>query len=37
LDAVLRNGGEAVTHKADSKAVDAPVIKGIGDCMLYLD
>jgi 4-hydroxyphenylpyruvate dioxygenase len=36
LDAVLRNGGEAVTHKADSKAVDAPVIKGIGDCMLYL-
>jgi 4-hydroxyphenylpyruvate dioxygenase len=36
LDAVLANGGEAVEHKADSKAVDAPVIKGIGDCMLYL-
>ena len=36
LDAVLANGGEAVEHKAASKAVDAPVIKGIGDCMLYL-
>jgi len=36
LDAVLANGGEAVEHKADSRAVDAPVIKGIGDCMLYL-
>ncbi|WP_222565798.1 4-hydroxyphenylpyruvate dioxygenase [Novilysobacter antarcticus] len=33
---VLGNGGEAITHKADSKAIDAPVIKGIGDCMLYL-
>ncbi|WP_181952654.1 4-hydroxyphenylpyruvate dioxygenase [Vulcaniibacterium gelatinicum] len=33
---VLRNGGEAVTHKEASKAVDAPVVKGIGDCMLYL-
>ena len=30
------NGGEAITDKADSKAVDAPVVKGIGDCMLYL-
>ena len=34
--AVLGNGGEAITDKADSKAVDAPVVKGIGDCMLYL-
>ena len=36
LQAVLGNGGEAIDHKADSKAVDAPVVKGIGDCMLYL-
>lgn len=36
LDAVLANGGEKTEHKADSKAVNAPVIKGIGDCMLYL-
>jgi 4-hydroxyphenylpyruvate dioxygenase len=35
-EAVLGNGGEPVTSKADSKAVDAPVVKGIGDCMLYL-
>ncbi len=34
--AVLGNGGEAVSHKAASRAVAAPVIKGIGDCMLYL-
>ncbi|MEW5836618.1 MAG: 4-hydroxyphenylpyruvate dioxygenase [Pseudomonadota bacterium] len=33
---VLANGGEAVGHKADTRAVDAPVVKGIGDCMLYL-
>jgi hypothetical protein len=33
---VLGNGGEAISHKAASKAVDAPVVKGIGDCMLYL-
>ncbi|MBE2211843.1 MAG: 4-hydroxyphenylpyruvate dioxygenase [Xanthomonadaceae bacterium] len=36
FDVVLGNGGEAVSHKPDSKAVDAPVVKGIGDCMLYL-
>ncbi|MDA3914812.1 4-hydroxyphenylpyruvate dioxygenase [Oleiagrimonas sp.] len=36
LRAVLANGGETIEHKADSRAVDAPVIKGIGDCMLYL-
>ncbi|WP_425477915.1 4-hydroxyphenylpyruvate dioxygenase [Vulcaniibacterium tengchongense] len=36
FDAVLRNGGEAVSHKAETRAVDAPVVKGIGDCMLYL-
>jgi 4-hydroxyphenylpyruvate dioxygenase len=34
--AVLGNGGEAIDHKPDTKAVDAPVVKGIGDCMLYL-
>ncbi|MGH8078039.1 MAG: 4-hydroxyphenylpyruvate dioxygenase [Lysobacter sp.] len=36
FNAVLGNGGEAITERADSKAVDAPVVKGIGDCMLYL-
>ena len=36
LQTVLGNGGEAITHKQASKAVDAPVVKGIGDCMLYL-
>jgi 4-hydroxyphenylpyruvate dioxygenase len=36
LQAVLDNGGEQVDHKAASKAVNAAVIKGIGDCMLYL-
>ena len=36
LDTVVKNGGEALTHKADTRAVDAPVVKGIGDCMLYL-
>lgn len=34
--AVLANGGEAVVDKVDTRAVDAPVVKGIGDCMLYL-
>ena len=36
LKAVLGNGAELATDKVDSKAVSAPVIKGIGDCMLYL-
>ena len=36
LATVLGHGGEAVSDKAASKAADAPVIKGIGDCMLYL-
>ena len=36
LATVLGNGGEAVEHKEASKAVNAPVVKGIGDCMLYL-
>ena len=36
LATVLGNGGEAVEYKPASKAVDAPVVKGIGDCMLYL-
>src|SRR5690554_1420293 len=33
---VLGNGGEAIDHKPETKAVNAPVVKGIGDCMLYL-
>ncbi|MBN6151814.1 4-hydroxyphenylpyruvate dioxygenase [Xanthomonas sp. AmX2] len=33
---VLENGGEAIADKADTRAVPAPVVKGIGDCMLYL-
>ncbi|HKT27004.1 4-hydroxyphenylpyruvate dioxygenase [Dyella sp.] len=36
LKAVLANGGEAPAGKVDTKAVNAPVVKGIGDCMLYL-
>ncbi|GLQ96785.1 4-hydroxyphenylpyruvate dioxygenase [Dyella mobilis] len=36
LKVVLGNGGEASTDKAETKAVNAPVVKGIGDCMLYL-
>ena len=36
LKTVLGNGGEAIEHKEASKAVNAPVVKGIGDCMLYL-
>ena len=36
LDHVLAHGGERQDHRADTRAVDAPVIKGIGDCMLYL-
>ena len=34
---VLGNGGEAMDAQAEAtKAVNAPVVKGIGDCMLYL-
>jgi 4-hydroxyphenylpyruvate dioxygenase len=33
---VLANGGESVAHKVASRAIDVPVVKGIGDCMLYL-
>ncbi len=33
---VIGNGGEAIDQKPETKAVDAPVVKGIGDCMLYL-
>jgi 4-hydroxyphenylpyruvate dioxygenase len=33
---VIANGGEAIEQKASSKVVNAPVVKGIGDCMLYL-
>jgi 4-hydroxyphenylpyruvate dioxygenase len=36
LQTVLGNGGEQITGKADTRAIDAPVVKGIGDCMLYL-
>jgi len=36
LQSVLENGAELIEHKPESKAVDAPVIKGIGECMLYL-
>jgi len=36
LAATLANGAEEIAHNASTKAVDAPVIKGIGDCMLYL-
>ncbi|MCC5045217.1 4-hydroxyphenylpyruvate dioxygenase [Xanthomonas campestris pv. raphani] len=36
LQTVLGNGGEAVQNKPDTLAVPAPVVKGIGDCMLYL-
>ncbi|MBS0455724.1 MAG: 4-hydroxyphenylpyruvate dioxygenase [Proteobacteria bacterium] len=35
-DEVLARGGEAIGHHETSKAVPAPVVKGIGDCMLYL-
>ena len=28
---VIGNGGEDIAHKADSRAVAAPVVKGIGD------
>jgi 4-hydroxyphenylpyruvate dioxygenase len=35
-EGVLANGGAPIDHKPDSRAVDAPVVKGIGDCMLYL-
>jgi 4-hydroxyphenylpyruvate dioxygenase len=36
LAKVIANGGETVADKADTRAVPAPVVKGIGDCMLYL-
>jgi len=32
----LANGGEAIAALEHTKAIDAPVIKGIGGCMLYL-
>ncbi|WP_049621979.1 4-hydroxyphenylpyruvate dioxygenase [Frateuria defendens] len=34
--AVLAKGAEPVTAKPESRAVDAPIIQGIGGCMLYL-
>ena len=36
LKTVLGNGGVAIDYKDASKAVNAPVVKGIGECMLYL-
>ena len=36
LKHVLANGGAEIDFKPETKAVDARVIKGIGDCMLYL-
>jgi len=36
LAAALENGAEQHAELADTRAVPAPVIKGIGDCMLYL-
>jgi len=33
---VLSNGGQAIEPKAETRAVPAPVVQGIGDCMLYL-
>jgi 4-hydroxyphenylpyruvate dioxygenase len=36
LATVLGNGGEAIDDQEATKAVAAPVVKGIGDCMLYL-
>ncbi len=36
LQAVCVNGAEPIEHKPETRAVAAPVIKGIGDCMLYL-
>ncbi|HET7844315.1 MAG TPA: 4-hydroxyphenylpyruvate dioxygenase [Xanthomonadales bacterium] len=36
LKEVCKRGAEEIEHKPQTKAVQAPVIKGIGDCMLYL-
>jgi 4-hydroxyphenylpyruvate dioxygenase len=36
LKATLGNGAKEITHKSASRAIDAPVIEGIGGCMLYL-
>ncbi|MGH8113734.1 MAG: 4-hydroxyphenylpyruvate dioxygenase [Rhodanobacteraceae bacterium] len=36
LKATLANGAKEIGHMADTRAVDAPVIEGIGGCMLYL-
>jgi 4-hydroxyphenylpyruvate dioxygenase len=36
LQTVLGNGGESMGPREASKAVNASVVKGIGDCMLYL-
>ena len=36
LAEVCTRGAEALTEGAETRAVRAPVIRGIGDCMLYL-
>ncbi len=33
---VIGNGGEPVAHRPQTRVIDVPVVKGIGDCMLYL-
>ncbi len=35
-EAALKNGGESISHLESTKAVDVPVIAGIGGSMLYL-
>lgn len=36
LQEVLKRGAELMPDSAHTRVTDAPVIKGIGDCMLYL-
>ncbi len=36
LAEVVARGAQAIERHDDGRVVDAPVIKGIGDCMLYL-
>ncbi len=33
---VIANGGERIELKPSSRVIEVPVVKGIGDCMLYL-
>jgi 4-hydroxyphenylpyruvate dioxygenase len=36
VERVVANGGERHDRLVETRAVDAPVVKGIGDCMLYI-